>query len=281
MNTRPFFKSIGLWLIALFVITSACEKVSFNDQKHNDKEEKADDSNDNKADINDRNKACTLHVTVVPFSLTRTEAYTPDKPKILYALFDSLGRRCWRTEQLSGVDPDYGHLTANIDPGRYHLLTIGHHTKKIEKCTLDSVTFADDFPLDTYCRTTSFTISKGENKTLSVSLENITAQIEITLPDGKPKDLRSVSVTFGKGNIGFSPLSGFAYGDDEKRDFFSHDMFTQENNYTVSSYRFLTSNQETTNIIVALTDFNGDCIGEYSFEGVLLKRREKAELKLK
>lgn len=258
-----------------------CEKVSLEEEKKADKENKTDDKKDEQGVVNDKSKSSAIYVTVAPFNLTRGEAYTPTADKIVYALFDSIGKRCWITEQTSGESKAFGTLNATVDAGTYRLLTIGHHTKGMETCTLDAVSFVDGIPFDTYSHVTEFTIESGWAKSFFITLDEITARVEVKFPNGKPKDLRSVSVTFDKGSVSYKPLTGFAIIDEAKRDYFASSMFTQENNFTVAAYRFLTATEETTKVDVAVMDINGEYIQSYSFDDVLLKRGETTRLELK
>lgn len=277
-RTRRIFPLLCAMLIVL--VNIACEKVSFDKPQHTDTPEQPGDNDDN--DDDDADKTCGIDVQVAPFVITRSVEYPPSSDKLTFAVFDSNRKRVGMALQRRDEMEDFGHWHQNFKPGKYSLAIIAHHTKDdVKIANLDSVFFADEFVMDTYSKVIDFELKEGENRSIQVELDCVTAKIQLKFSDVMPMDAKSIRVFVHNGCSSFNPLTGYAVID--KADMIIYtvpDSVLGKSGHSIYVNRFLSHKSDVINMTVSIISQFED-IKTYQLNGIQAEIGKTSEIEVK
>ena len=132
------------------------------------------------------------------------------------AFFDAQGTEVYKTTQVRGDGSTYttfGEFTANLPVGNYTMVALGYTYLAGDVFVLTSSTeaaYTSERPRETFCKTQSVTVTSTAPLSLNVTLNRISAKLEIISTDNRPAGIAKMHTTFAKGGKSFNPTTGLA-----------------------------------------------------------------------
>ena len=172
----------------------------------------------------------TVHVN--NFSITQQEVFSSrgmmrvaqnpgsywDGGAITLAFYDAAGTEVYKTTQVKG-DGSYttfGEFTANLPVGHYTMVAMAHAHFDGDAFTLTSPTeaaYTSERPRETFSKVQSVTVTSASALDLEVTLDRISAKLEIISTDNRPAGISKIRTTFAKGGKSFNPTTGLTLTD--------------------------------------------------------------------
>ncbi len=185
------------------------------------------------------------------------DAYTDVKACVL-AFYDAVGNEVYKTTQVrgDGTYTTFGEFSANLPVGNYTLVAVGYAHNSGDVFTLTSPTeaaFTSERPRETFSKVQSVQVTNSDAVDIDVTLDRISAKLEIKSTDNRPVGIAKLRTTFAKGGKSFNPSTGLALTDGG---------FTQTNSpsaavgstINVGSMPLLYSDEETMDITIEVVD---------------------------
>ena len=165
----------------------------------------------------------------------------------------------------SGTYTTFGDFTANLPVGHYKLVAIGRGYFEGDGFTLTSATeagYTTERPRETLCKVQDITVSNASPLNLDITLDRISAMLNIQSTDARPAGISKIRTTYSKGDKAFNPTTGQAT---------SNTGFSQTNSPSaavgstiwVSSYPFLATGadeEEKMDITIEVLDANDNVL---------------------
>lgn len=127
--------------------------------------------------------------------------------RISYCVFSNNGK-LYSIRHQGITDKDFGSPTLTIEDGQYHLVIIAHNgLGNISVESEEKIKFKDNKITDTFAYSTNIDVES--DKTISVELERIVANIRVTIPDPIPKEVKQMEFYYTGGSSTYSSLSGY------------------------------------------------------------------------
>lgn len=175
------------------------------------------------------------------------------------AFYDAQGTEVLKKTQVNADANTYttfGEFVCNLTAGTYTMVALGYYYHVDDVFVLTSPTqaaFTSEKPRETFCKTQSVTVPGTTALNVEVTLERISAKLELHSTEVCPEGTTKIRKTYKKGGKTFNPTTGLALDDNG---------FTQTQNphtdsdgkLSVSSYPFLSSDEETIDITIEALD---------------------------
>lgn len=145
------------------------------------------------------------------------DAYTDVKACVL-AFYDAVGNEVYKTTQVrgDGTYTTFGEFSASLPVGNYTLVAVGYAHSAGDAFTLTSPTeaaYTSERPRETFSKVQSLRVTNAEAVNLDVTLDRISAKLEIISTDNRPSGIAKLRTTFAKGGKSFNPSTGLALTD--------------------------------------------------------------------
>ena len=199
------------------------------------------------------------------------------------AFFDAQGTEVYKSTQVRGDGSTYttfGEFTANLPVGNYTMVALGYTYLAGDVFVLTSPTeaaYTSERPRETFCKTQSVTVTSTAPLSLNVTLNRISAKLEIISTDNRPAGIAKMRTTFAKGGKGFNPTTGLATTDAG---------FNQTNNPStavgatieVNAVPFLYTDEESMTITIEALDADDNVLATRVVNNVPFKRNRQTIL---
>ena len=184
-----------------------------------------------------------------------------------------------QTQIKSETPSGFGNFTCDLPIGVYTLVVIARQVGNDDVFTLSGPTsagYTSDRPRETFCHSQSVTVTNTSPLDLSVTLNRIVSALNIVSTDYRPEGITKIRTTYSKGSKSFNPSTGLALDDDG---------FTLTNTpsaavgsaINVTSYVFLSSDEETMDITVEALGTNDVVLYTKTLQNVSFKRNRKTK----
>lgn len=189
---------------------------------------------ENLVENNEEQATAPVWVSVNDFSMSMSEvvgargltrsAESPDGyfnsgGAITLAFYNAVGTEVYKTTQVKNDGSTYttfGEFTANLPVGNYTMVALGYAYYTGDVFVLTSPTeaaYTSERPRETFCKTQSVTVTSTAPLSLNVTLNRISAKLEIISTDNRPAGIAKMRTTFAKGGKSFNPTTGLAIVD--------------------------------------------------------------------
>lgn len=206
------------------------------------------------------------------------DAYTDVKACVL-AFYDVVGNEVYKTTQVrgDGTYTTFGEFSANLPVGNYTMVALGYAHYDGDVFTLTSPTeaaFTSERPRETFTKVQSLRITNAEAVNLDVTLDRISAMLNIQSTDNRPAGIDKIRTTFAKGGKSFDPSTGLATVDTG---------FSQTNSPSsvvgipidIASMPLLYTDEETMDITIEVLDAGDNVLFTKVVPNVPFKRNNK------
>lgn len=131
------------------------------------------------------------------------------------AFYDAVGNEVYKTTQVrdDGTYTTFGEFSASLPVGNYTMVALGYAHYEGDKFTLTSPTeaaFTSERPRETFTKVQSLRVTNTEAVDVDVTLDRISAMLNIQSTDNRPAGIAKVRTTFAKGGKSFNPTTGQA-----------------------------------------------------------------------
>ena len=155
-----------------------------------------------------------------------------------------------------GSYTSFGDFSAELPVGNYTMVALGYAFYDGDAFTLTSPTeaaFTSERPREMFTKVQDFRVSNAEEVSLDVTLDRISAKLEIISTDNRPVGIQKIRTTFAGGGKSFNPTTGLALTDTG---------FSQTNTPTavvgtpidIASMPLLYTDEETMDITIEVLD---------------------------
>ena len=189
----------------------------------------------------------------------RTRAVSDDVKACVLAFYDAEGKEVYKQAQFYADGNTYttfGQFSANLPVGNYTMVALGYVHCDGDAFTLTSPTeaaFTSERPRETFTKVQSLRVTNTEAVDVDVTLDRISAKLEIISTDNRPAGIAKLRTTFAKGGKSFNPSTGLALTDGG---------FTQTNSpsaavgttINVGSMPLLYTDEETMDVTIEVLD---------------------------
>ena len=144
------------------------------------------------------------------------DGYFKSGGAITLAFYNAEGTEVYKTTQVKADGSTYttfGEFTANLPVGNYTMVALGYAYYTGDVFVLTSPTeaaYTSERPRETFCKTQSVTVTSTAPLSLNVTLNRISAKLEIISTDNRPAGIAKMRTTFAKGGKSFNPTTGLA-----------------------------------------------------------------------
>ena len=224
-------------------------------------------------------------VSMTDFPTTRTvksAAEFTDVKAVTLALYDSQGTEVYKSTQLKDDASNYttfGQFSFSLPVGNYTLVAIGRNHFSVDVFTLTSPTeaaYTSTLPRETFCATQSVTISGTAPLSLSITLNRISTMLIVRSTDPCPVDATKLRTTYAEASKSFNPTTGFATDDDGFT--IVNSMKIKNNKTENSSYAFLSTDEQSMDIMLEVLDADDNVLCTKSISDVPFKRNRATVL---
>ncbi len=188
-----------------------------------------------------------------------TRALSDDVKACVLAFYDAEGTEVFKRTQIfadAGTYTTFGEFSANLPVGNYTMVALGYVHCDGDVLTLTSPTqaeFGSERPRETFSKVQSVQVTNSNAVDIDVTLDRISAKLEIISTDNRPAGIAKLRTTFAKGGKSFNPSTGLALTDGG---------FTQTNTpsaavgstINVGSMPLLYTDEETMDITIQVLD---------------------------
>ncbi len=189
----------------------------------------------------------------------KTRAVSDDVKACVLAFYDVEGTEVFKSTQIfadAGTYTTFGEFTADLPVGHYTMVAVGYAHSAGDAFTLTSPTeaaFTSERPRETFTKVQSVQVTNANAVDIDVTLDRISAKLEIISTDNRPVGIAKLRTTFAKGGKSFNPSTGLALTDGG---------FTQTNTpsaavgstINVGSMPLLYTDEETMDITIEVLD---------------------------
>lgn len=188
-----------------------------------------------------------------------TRAVSDDVKACVLAFYDGEGKEVYKQAQFYADGNTYttfGQFSANLSVGHYTMVALGYVHCDGDVLTLTSPTqaeFGSERPRETFTKVQSVQVTNSDAVDIDVTLDRISAKLEIISTDNRPAGIAKLRTTFAKGGKSFNPSTGLALTDGG---------FTQTNSpsaavgstINVGSMPLLYTDEETMDVTIEVLD---------------------------
>ncbi|WP_028907722.1 FimB/Mfa2 family fimbrial subunit [Xylanibacter ruminicola] len=174
------------------------------------------------------------------------------------AIYDADGKAVVDVKRIKGDGSytSFGDFTCQLPVGNYTMVALGYAHYDGDVFTLTSPTeaaYTSERPRETFSKVQSVQVTNSDAVDIDVTLDRISAKLEIKSTDNRPAGIDKIRTTFAKGGKSFNPSTGLALTDGG---------FTQTNSpsaavgstINVGSMPLLYTDEETMDITIEVLD---------------------------
>ena len=137
---------------------------------------------------------------------------------IQLAIYDATGIAVVHVKRIKddGSYTSFSDFTCQLPVGNYTMVTLGYAHYDGDAFTLTSPTeaaYTSERPRETFTKVQSLRVTNTEAVDVDVTLDRISAKLEIISTDNRPAGIQKIRTTFGKGGKSFDPSTGLALTD--------------------------------------------------------------------
>lgn len=205
------------------------------------------------------------------------------KASLTLAFYNAVGTEVYKTTQIEGdgTYTTFGEFTANLQVGTYTMVAVGYAYSDGDEFFLTSPTqagFTSERPREMFCKTQTVTLTNSNPLNLDVTLNRISAALNIESTDNRPEGIAKIRTTYAKGGKSFNPTTGLATTDAG---------FSQTNSPSatvgstikVTSFPFLFTDEEDINVTIEVLDASDNVLFTKTVPNVPFKRNRRTVLK--
>ena len=223
----------------------------------------------------------TEAVGTVAFEIVNYEQYslddvtrlsTTDLAHLDMAVYDKTSGRLVALTRQVPDDDAYGTFSATLPYGDYNIVFLGYQgsrTANMESVT--SISFDDNYVPNLFHKCISLTIDKASQTAQNVSLNRRVAAFALKIEDTAPADLASMAFTCQGGGYHLNGLTGYADQTEERTYAFNLSAYAGKDNFTVTIFSFLTTDEAVMDFDVVARDADGGEINSRDFTDVPMK----------
>lgn len=176
---------------------------------------------------------------------------------ITLAFYDAEDNEVVKTTQLKSETPTgFGTFRTNLQVGTYTMVVVARQVGTDDVFTLTSPTeaaYTSEKPREVFCKTQSVTVTNASPLDLDVTLNRISAMLNIVSTDGRPAEATKIRTTFAKGGKSFNPTSGLALTDAGFSQI-NNPSATAGSTIDVGGFLFLYSDEESMTVTIQALD---------------------------
>lgn len=207
-----------------------------------------------------------------------------DVKAVTLAFYDVDGTEVYKNTQVktdASTYTTFGDFPVDLQIGHYTMVALGYNVGTGDEFTLTSPTeagYTSERPREMFCFTDQVTVTKATPLNLSVTLDHISAMLNILSTDGRSASVTKLRTTFSKGGKTFDPTSGLALTDAG---------FTQTNNVNksvgvaveINIFPFLFTDEEKMDVTIDALDKDDVVLFSKLIPNVEFKRGYKTTIK--
>lgn len=201
---------------------------------------------------------------------------------VTLAFYDIKGTEVYKQTQAKSdkkTDTTFGEFSADLQIGHYTMVALGYNVGTGDVFTLTSPTqaaFTSEKPREMFCLTQSVTVTKSAPLDLEVTLNPISAWLNILSTDNAAPSVTKVRTTYSKGGKSFSPSSGLAISDAGFSQTQSANVVSGK--LSVHAFPMLFTDEETMDITIDALDKNNVVLFSKVISDVNFKRGYKTTI---
>ena len=201
---------------------------------------------------------------------------------ITLALYDAIGNQAFKSTQIKADLPQgttFGDFSCTLPLGTYSVVALGYYYLDGDNFSLTSPTQASysDRPRETFAACGNIVIDDAHGYELELELDRIVAQLTVNSTDGRPADITQIRTTYSAGSKSFNPSTGLAT-DNNGFSLINNPSTAAGATIKVTSFTFLTSDEQTMNITLETIDSDGNVVSSRTIQDVPFKRNRKTIL---
>lgn len=134
------------------------------------------------------------------------------------AIYDATGIAVVHVKRIKGDGSytSFSDFTCQLPVGNYTMVTLGYAHYDGDAFTLTSPTeaaYTSERPRETFTKVQSLRVTNAEAVNLDVTLDRISAKLDLYSTDNRPAGIAKLRTTFAKGGKSFNPTTGLALTD--------------------------------------------------------------------